>query len=547
MSKRDQDDSPMVGRESCPSCNSRDNLVRYASGRAYCFSLNCNHMEWPDEGGDIKTVSRSTRMASSLIDGEVRSLRQRGISEETAGHFGYKVGSHNGQAVHICPLHNTEGKLVAQQLRTADKSFPILGDFSQMPMFGTNLFASGKKLVICEGSIDAMSISQIQDNKWPVISVPNGAAGAAKSIAANMSYFNDFQEIILLMDGDAAGEAAAKACAPLFEAGKCKIGNINGFKDANEALLAGKHRLVMDAIWNAKTYRPDGIVSLKDIRAELDKPVEWGLPWFLKTLNDKTYGRRYGEVYCLGAGTGVGKTDFLTQQIIYDMQVLKERVGVFFLEQMPTETAIRLAGKHASKLFHIPDGDWTVEQRSEAIDALEESDMIRLYDSFGVCEWDVVKSNIEYMHHAEGIRIFYIDHLTALATGQGVDERIELERITSDIAKISKRLGIIITMVSHLATPDGKPHEEGGRVSIRHFKGSRAIGFWCHYMFGMERDQQAENIKDRQTTTFRVLKDRYTGQATGMTIPLNYNQATGHLYEQTVFDIVPCEDLMAAF
>jgi twinkle protein len=173
--------------------------------------------------------------------------------------------------------------------------------------------------------------------------------------------------------------------------------------------------------------------------------------------------------------------------------------------------------------------------------------MIRLYDSFGVCEWDVVKSNIEYMHHSEGIRVFYVDHLTALATGQGTDERVELERITSDIAKLAKRLGIIIMMVSHLATPDGKPHEEGGRVSIRHFKGSRAIGFWCHYMFGMERDQQAENIKDRQTTIFRVLKDRYTGQSTGMTIPLNYNQATGHLYEQTVFDIVPVDDVMAAF
>ena len=547
MTMRDHDDSPMTGRENCPSCGSRDNLARYASGRAYCYSLSCNHMEWPEEGGEIKEHRSSTRMPSSLITGEVRSLRQRGITEETARHFGYKIGSYKEQAVHICPLHTTDGKLVAQQLRTQDKQFPIVGDFSSTPMFGTNLWAKGKKVVVTEGAIDAMSVSQVQDNKWPTISLPNGAAGAAKAIKANMSYFKDFEEVVLMFDGDEAGEKAIAACAPLFPAGKCSIATINGFKDANEALLAGKHRQIMDAIWNAKKYRPDGIVSLKDLRDELDKPVEWGLPWFLETLNAKTYGRRYGEVYCLGAGTGVGKTDFLTQQIIYDMQVLKERVGVFFLEQMPTETAIRLAGKHAGKLFHIPDGDWTKEQRNEAIDALEESDMIRLYDSFGVCEWDVVKSNIEYMHHAEGIRVFYIDHLTALATGQGTDERVELERITSDIAKISKRLGIIITMVSHLATPEGKPHEEGGRVSIRHFKGSRAIGFWCHFMFGMERDQQAEDIKSRQTTTFRVLKDRYTGQSTGLTIPLNYNSETGHLYEQTVFDTVPAVDELAPF
>ena len=288
-------------------------------------------------------------------------------------------------------------------------------------------------------------------------------------------------------------------------------------------------------MWGAKVYRPDGIVSLADIRDELEKPVEWGLSWYLPKLNKATYGRRKGEVYAIGAGTGVGKTDFLTQQIVHDMYELEKTVGVFFLEQRPAETAIRIAGKQAGKQFHIPDGDWTKQDRATALDELMEHDRLRMYDSFGTCEWDTIKSNIEYMHHAEGIEIFYIDHLTALATGQGNDERVELERVTAAIAMLAKRLDIIILMVSHLATPEGKSHEEGGRVSIRHFKGSRAIGFWCHFMFGLERNQQAEDITERETTTFRVLKDRYTGQSTGFTFPLNYNHATGKLYEASPF------------
>jgi twinkle protein len=236
-----------------------------------------------------------------------------------------------------------------------------------------------------------------------------------------MAYFNSFDEVILMFDNDEAGEKALSQCAPLFPAGKCSIARINGYKDANEALQAGATRAILEAQWNAKPYRPDGIVSLSDIREELDKPVEMGLAWYLDTLTRCTYGRRYGEVYAIGAGTGVGKTDFLTQQIVYDMYELHQKVGVFFLEQMPTETAIRIAGKQAGKLFHIPDGDWTPEERVAAIDELAESDTLRMYDSFGVCEWDVVKSNIEYLHHAEGIRIFYVDHLTALATGQSTD------------------------------------------------------------------------------------------------------------------------------
>jgi twinkle protein len=52
-----------------------------------------------------------------------------------------------------------------------------------------------------------------------------------------------------------------------------------------------------------------------------------------------------------------------------------------------------------------------------------------------------------------------------------------------EMAALANELQIIILFVSHLTTPEGKPHEEGGRVTIRHFKGSRAIGFWSHFMF----------------------------------------------------------------
>jgi twinkle protein len=109
------------------------------------------------------------------------------------------------------------------------------------------------------------------------------------------------------------------------------------------------------------------------------------------------------------------------------------------------------------------------------------------------------------------------------------DEKGSLEQIMKEMAGLANELGIIITFISHLTTPEGKPHEEGGRVTIRHFKGSRAIGFWSYFMFGLERDQQAEDPVVRQTTTFRILKDRYTGQATGEVLYLAYDRDTGLL------------------
>ena len=50
-------------------------------------------------------------------------------------------------------------------------------------------------------------------------------------------------------------------------------------------------------------------------------------------------------------------------------------------------------------------------------------------------------------------------------------------------------------------------------------------------MFGLERNQQDDDPIKRQTTRLRVLKDRYTGQATGNCIYLGYNHETTQLYQ----------------
>ena len=253
----------------------------------------------------------------------------------------------------------------------------------------------------------------------------------------------------------------------------------------------------------------------------------WGV---FPTLTKLTYGRRLTEVYMLGAGTGIGKTDFLTQQIAFDLTVLKQKVGLIFLEQMPAETVKRLAGKLAGRRFHIPDAGWTQEELIGALDQLDAHDGLFLYDSFGVAEWDRVEQTIRFLNKSQGVTLFYLDHLTALAAA-AEDERKELEGLMAKAAGLAKELGIILMMVSHLATPEGKSHEEGGRVMIRHFKGSRAIGFWAYFMFGLERDQQAEKEADRAITVLRVLKDRYTGNATGQCVYLGYDKETGVLFE----------------
>jgi twinkle protein len=201
------------------------------------------------------------------------------------------------------------------------------------------------------------------------------------------------------------------------------------------------------------------------------------------------------------------------------------KVGLVFLEQSPTETVVRLAGKLSERILHIPDEPVPHEERRAALERLRGRALI--YDSWGHAEWETVDTQIRYMLHAQGIQVFYLDHLTALADPK--NERESMEELMQAMATLAHELGIIIHYISHLTTPDTGSHEEGARVTIRSFKGSRSIGFWSHFMFGMERDQQAENDDDKRITTFRVLKDRFTGRSVGATFLLDYNTRTGML------------------
>lgn len=508
----------------CASCGSRDNVGIYDDGHTYCFGCGAYTQE-----DTASPQEPSPKAPSSFIPGVVTAIRNRNLDEDTCRTYDYRVGEYNGEACHIATFRNSKGKVVAQNIRKVGKKFSWIGDTSDLAFFGQHLFSGGKKLVITEGVIDAMSVSQAFGNKWPAVSLPNGSSSALKYVKANFEWLSTFEQIVLMFDTDTPGVEAAEAVASALPVGKVLIATLPR-KDANECLVAGEPGEITKAFWNARPYRPDGIVGLSDIKSELFTPVTPGDSWPWETLTQLTYGRKPGQLFAFGAGVGVGKTDCFTECINHDINILKVPVGVIYLEQPVVETVQRICGKMKSKLFHVPDTGWTEDEYRQAVDELEATGRLWLYRHFGEMGWNVIKTKIQYFAKALGIKHIYLDHLTALVAS-AEDERRALDSIMAQMAGMAQELGIIIHFISHLTTPDGRPHEEGGRVMEKHFTGSRAIARWSHYMFGLERDKQAENETERSTTTFRVLKDRFTGRASGKTFPLYYNEQNGRLLE----------------
>ena len=530
------EEASFVEHQPCrnPECGSSNGMAVYDDGHGWCFV--CEKYFPAGEDDPNHPPRRRRSVAQGLIDvGVSRALGKRSITQATCEKFGYTISTHKGQPVQVAPYHDHEGNLIAQHIRTAGKDFAWVGEAKDAGFFGQHLWKEGgKKVIITEGEIDCMSVSQLQGNKWPCVSLPNGAQGGKRTFKKELMWLEKFEQVVICFDMDEPGKKAAQECAALLTPGRARIVHLP-LKDANDMLVAERGQELMSATWDAKEYRPDGIVSMEDILDNmLVKPTE-GIPWPWPELTRLTYGRRPGEVYGFGAGTGIGKTDVFTQIIAQTAGVagLNLPVGIIYLEQAPTETAKRIAGKIAKRRFHVPGAGWTNEELVATAQAMAASGNLHFYDHFGVCDWDIIRTHIRYLVHAKGVKHIFLDHLTALATGGDSErnEKEELERIMADISGMAQELGFTLYFISHLTTPEGKPHEEGGRVTIRNFKGSRAIGFWSHFMFGLERDQQNKDDVVRQTTTFRVLKDRFTGQATGQVFYMAYNIEEGTLYE----------------
>lgn len=518
-------DSEFIRHIPCPQCHSRDNAAVFTDGHEFCFG--CGYYKRGD--GELPQTARK-RVQGLIVDTEIMPLAKRSLSDDTCRKFSYSVGEHQGKYVQIAPYYNAEGVLVAQKIRDEQKNIRWLGDPSEALPFGAQAWQqTGRKIVVTEGEIDALSVSQALGNSWPVVSIATGAGPQVKKyIARHRDYFNAFDEVVLMFDMDDAGRKAVVEAAEVIGP-KARIATLP-MKDANEMLVAGRVKDLVDATWRAKKYQPDGIVELSEIREKVMAPRDWGMTYPWDELTHLTYGIRRGELIGMGAAAGFGKTTVFTEIASHLVNAHGEKVGLFFLEQSPAETGKHLCNTIGNKRFHLPEseGGWTQPELEASWDQLlKAGGKVFLYDSFGINEWESIDARIRHLHHAEDVNYFFLDHLTALATHKD-DERKELDVIMANLGSLVKELNVTVFFISHLATPDGTPHEEGGHVSLKHLRGSRSIAYWSTFVFGGERDQQADDVIARATATMRIVKDREGGN-TGEVFHLFYDKRTGRL------------------
>ncbi len=531
-----EQDSEFLQHISCPSCGSSDANSLYTDGHQFCFA--CGTYT-PADGTEPASPKGKSKRMTDFVSGEAQALGKRKINEETCRKWGYRVGEFSGQKAQIADYWDPEGTaVVAQKVRFPNKDFTVVGKLKEAGLFGQHLWRDkGKKLVIVEGEIDALTVSMLQDNKWPVVSIPNGAQGAEKALRKHLEWVLGFDEIILFFDNDEEGRKAVEACAPIFPPGRCKVARMADFKDANEALQAGRGREVIDAIWGAKVHRPDGVLNgseMWDALVEDDAAAESSdYPW--EGLNEITHGIRGGELVTVTAGSGIGKSA-VVRELAHHLVRQGETVGMLMLEESVKRTAKGLMSIELNRPIHLDLTPWSALEEDErgrrrlAYEAVLGSGRVFLYDHFGSTAVDNLLNRIRYLAQGCGCRYIILDHLSIVVSGlDDGDERKAIDVAMTKLRTLVQETGICLIMVSHLKRPGGdRGHEQGAETSLSQLRGSHSIAQLSDMVLGLERDQQDEKTKN--LTTVRVLKNRFSGE-TGIASHLLYDKETGRLAE----------------
>ena len=547
-----EDDSFVTGREACPKCGSRDNVARYSDGHAKCFSQGCkffqpaphlmNNDNDDDDGDEPYVPDHARRQTSELIDGDYTDLAKRRLTVETCRRYGYQVGKFKGGPVQIANYRDSSGVVVAQKLRFADKEkgMPWRGDARSSVLFGQHLAGGGKRIVITEGELDAMTVSQVQGNKWPVVSVINGAASAARDILKQIDFVTSFDEVVLMFDMDDAGRAAMAEVAEALPNGLCKIAELP-FKDASECLQNGAADVIVPAIWNARPYLPASVVAGAAVIERMkNRPavVSFPYPDYMPEFTRKVLGLRMSELTTWTSGSGMGKTTKIKQLQIHYFQTTDFNQAIIHLEEPLEDTADTLTGIFMGKRLELPEVADTVPREDVIAEAEklflaqdpEGNHRFYLHDAFGsMGDDDQIMNRIRYYATVHNCKIIWLDHLSILVSDMGEegDERRRIDGLMHKLAQLAVELKISINLISHLKkAPQGKSFEEGYVPSLDDLRGSGGIKQLSMNVYALSRNQQAETEQERNTTQVHVLKCRRTGDTGGADF-IAYNRLTG--------------------
>lgn len=402
-------------------------------------------------------------------------------------------------------------KLVDYKIRVLPKTFfHLKGGHKGVDLMGRLAFPfTPRILLITEGEIDAMAAYWMTRGKYSKIacvSLPNGAN--PKDLEHSRKYIESADTIILCPDQDEVGEKFVKKAVSMYP--KAKVMSFSE-KDAYDMYNEGKAAEFLDALDNAETYRLASVLTAGDTKTSALVPPTYGLSYPFAGLDRSTFGLRTKRVIGIGAGPGAGKTTFVKSIQTHIIMEHKIPIGIFPLEEDPPDVIRELAGFVMNKPLHLPSCEPGTGYDPVELDRVIDSfgDLVHIYDPDEYTGWKDIEATIRYMASL-GVKYVFIDPLSALTAHLSASDANQyLGEAMWKIKQLTKQLDITVFHINHLNNPQsGKDHGAGGKVYAGQFTGSKAMWRFSTDIWGLERDQYAEDPNLRDVSKLVVLKYR---------------------------------------
>lgn len=531
-----REDSTVVSKGPCPDCGSNDNLATYSDGHQFCFTPGCGIKK--GSSSDMDTEPRRSKPPSSAIPFDLTSipegLKKRGLKTDTLKKFGYFRTTVKGNSRDIAPYYNLMGEMVYQKYRTPAKEFffqPLVADApspARCMLFGQQLWGerNDRMVVITEGELDALSVAQETNFKFPVVSIPMGVSSAVASLKTNFLWLDRFEKIILWMDNDEPGQSVVPEMAQVFEPGKVYNIKHPEAKDASDLLQSGQNGEVYKAVYGASLWAPGGIVDAADCVEDVigdEGESLTTLPWPI--AQDMMRGLRAKEYTLHVAGTGIGKTSILVE---LQNHLLWQgiRFGVMRFEDTRRKLQLDLMSRSVKRRLHLDPLDEAAMRKLHK--KLFAGGLVKMFDP-EKADWkiDALLGYVRYMAQGLDCKVIILDPLSFFVTSAAEhDERKAIDKLAYEFARMVKQCDVSLHVSHHLSgdrTGSGKSFEEGRQISLNNIRGSAGLAQYAMNVLAYERDQQGQRP---DLTQIRVLKCRHTGQ-TGTADVLKWNEFEG--------------------
>lgn len=499
-----------IAHQPCPfvSCQSSDAFSYNVGGYGKCHACNRSYpsreevYDWAKE--KYPTVKGNSMIVTEFTPKRIeepsqgRCVNMRGINPKTMEDF--NVLTYDDRQEYVYP----SGGIKVRTL--PEKGFYAKNGFKGDELFGMNLFTAGssKKLTITEGELDAMSVAQMLKSTYitPVVSLPS-ATPSKKLWDKCFDWVNSFEQIILSVDNDDAGNEIAAKIAKLFPNKVYRVDH-SKFKDANEFLKANAAQEFKGAWFNAKKYTPENILNTSDqfLKLYQDTPNHNFVETGIVELDAKILGLMQGHFTVFKAPTGIGKTE-LMRYLEYTLLKQGVPIAAWHLEETKLRSLLGLVSYELKDNVTRRD---LIEEKGREADVLEAIKTLTkdelfyqfyLQDGEGA---DELCDQIRYFSQACGVRYVFFEPIQDVISGS-FDESKEqmLADLSVRLSKLSAELNVGIVSIGHT-------NDNGD------FKYCRMIGQRASVIVNLQRDKDSTDLQERNTTHLHVEKNRPTGE-----------------------------------